>query len=84
MLQVQQGPFSVNCRGISRRSALKAGFAGLLGLSMADLFRLRAEGVAKRNNKSVILIWLDGGPSHIDSYDPKPEAPEEYRGPWGA
>ncbi len=84
MLQIQRGPYSVNCRGISRRSALKAGFAGLLGLSLADLFRLRAEGVARRNNKSVILIWLDGGPSHIDSYDPKPEAPEEYRGPWGA
>ena len=42
----------------------------------------QAAGKAKRNNKSVILIWLDGGPSHMETYDPKPEAPKEYRGPW--
>src|SRR5262245_1181192 len=84
MLQIQRSPFSINCRGVSRRTALKAGFCGLLGLTMADLFRMRAAGLAPRNNKAVILLWLDGGLSHLDSYDPKPEAPSEFRGPWGA
>jgi len=84
MLQIQNGPLSQTCHGVSRRSAIKAGFCGLLGLTTADLLRLRASGAASRNNKSVILIWLDGGPSHMDSYDPKPDAPLEYRGPWKA
>jgi len=84
MLQIQNGSIARNCQGMARRSALKVGFMGLLGLTSADLFRLRATGAAKRNGKSVILIWLDGGPSHMETYDPKPEAPLEYRGPWGA
>lgn len=84
MLHVQHGPPSLHCGGVSRRSALKAGFLGTLGLSTADLLRLRAQGRAARNQKSVILIWLDGGPSHLETYDPKPDAPVEYRGPWGA
>ncbi len=84
MLRIQKGALSANCQGSSRRTALKAGFLGLLGLSSADLLRLQAAGVAKRTGKSVILLWLDGGPSHLESYDPKPNAPSEYRGPWGA
>ena len=75
MLEVQHGQFGSNCAGFSRRTAIKAGFLGALGLSSADLLRLQAAGKAKRNNKSVILIWLDGGPSHMEPYDPKPEAP---------
>src|SRR5690606_421344 len=59
-------------------------FLGCLGLSLSDLLRLRAEGKASRNNKSVILMWLDGGPSQLETYDPKPHAPAEYRGPFGA
>lgn len=47
------------------------------------MFRLKAEGRAQANDKSVILIWLDGGPSQFETYDPKPEAPSDYRGPWG-
>ena len=74
MLEIQQGNFGNNCAGHSRRTAIKAGFLGVLGLSTADLLRLRAEGAAKRNSKSVILIWLDGGPSHMETYDPKPAA----------
>src|SRR5436305_496657 len=65
------------------RYALKAGFLGLLGLSLADLLRLRAEGSAGDNDKAVILLWLDGGPSQLETYDPKPDAPAEYRGPFG-
>ena len=77
MLRIQKGALSANCQGSSRRTALKAGFLGLLGLSSADLLRLQAAGVAKRTGKSVILLWLDGGPSHLESYDPKPNAPSE-------
>jgi hypothetical protein len=46
--------------------------------------RLQAQSGTKRKGKSVILLWLDGGPPHMDTYDPKPLAPSEYRGPWGA
>ena len=84
MLQVQQGRGLSNCQGMNRRTAIKAGFLGLSGLTLADLNRLRAEGTAQKNDKSVILIWLDGGCSQLESYDPKPESPSEYRGPWGA
>ncbi len=66
-----------------RRAVLQAGALGLTGLNLATQKRLIAEGTAKRNNKSVILIWLDGGPSQLESYDPKPEAPAEFRGPFG-
>jgi hypothetical protein len=83
MLQIQQNDAARNCQGISRRSALKAGFLGLMGLTLPDLFRLRARGSADAKNKSVILLWLDGGPSQLETYDPKPEAPAEYRGPYG-
>ncbi len=84
MLELQNGQKRGNCQGVSRRSALKAGFLGLTGLTQADLFRMQAEGAARKTNKSVILIWLDGGPSQLETYDPKPHAPMEYRGPWGA
>lgn len=80
MLQIQQGPVSRNCQGPSRRSALKAGFMGLLGLSMPDLLRLRAESGTAPKDTAVILLWLDGGPSQLETYDPKPDAPDEYRG----
>jgi hypothetical protein len=72
-----------NGAGISRRGALRAGTLGALGLSLADWGRLRAEGKTRDTGKSVILLWLDGGPSQFETYDPKPEAPREYRGPWG-
>ena len=84
MLQVQQGRGLSNCQGMNRRTAIKAGFLGLSGMSLGDLNRLRAAGTAQKNDKSVILIWLDGGCSQLESYDPKPESPSEYRGPWGA
>lgn len=83
MLQLHQGASARNCQGHSRRTALKAGFLGLLGLSLPDLLRLRAEGSAADKDTAVILLWLDGGPSQLETYDPKPDAPEEYRGPFG-
>lgn len=84
MIQLQRGHLSTNCRGVSRRSAIKVGFSGILGLGLADLFRLQASGHAAKTRKSVILLWLDGGPSQLETYDPKPEAPSEFRGPWGS
>src|SRR5690606_22393473 len=68
----------------SRRVFLRAGLAGLGSLSLPGLLRLRAEAAAPREGEqtAVILVWLRGGCSHLDTYDPKPEAPSEYRGPF--
>ncbi len=65
----------------SRRSVLKSGLAGLFGLSLPDLVKLRAENTAP-SGKSVILLWMTGGPSQIDTWDPKPDMPREIRGPF--
>ena len=74
--------FEINS-GVSRRTLLKVGSLGIGGLSLPNLLRLQnaaaAEGKPVRK-KSVILIWLAGGPSHIDMYDLKPNAPAEVRG----
>src|SRR3972149_3608646 len=63
----------------SRRWFLRTGLAGIVGLSLADTLRLQAtaSGAAtgQRDPKGVILFWLSGGPSHIDMWDPKPDAP---------
>lgn len=70
----------------SRRWFLQTGVAGMAGLSLVDLLRAQAAaGTARSANdrRAVILFWLSGGPSHIDMWDPKPEAPEEIRGPYG-
>lgn len=67
---------------MERRSFLKVGAAGLAGFSLADISRARAASPASTSDTSVILFWLDGGPSHMDLYDLKPEAPAEYRGIW--
>jgi hypothetical protein len=76
---------SRRCDGISRRSLLKAGVLGLSGLSLPDLLRAKASaestGGASGDDLSVILIWLDGGPPQHETYDPKPDAPVEFRGP---
>jgi len=71
------------CDGVSRREMLRVGALALGGLSLPEILRLRSEArAAGRSTKdtSVILIWQAGGPSHIDMYDLKPEAPVEFRG----
>ena len=70
------------CDGISRRDFLKVGILGLGGLSWADLLRLRAHGAAAAHStpKAVIMVVLEGGPSQLDMYDLKPEAPAGVRG----
>ena len=67
----------------NRRSFLEAGSLLLGGLTLPDLLRQRAaaqEAGNQAKDTSVILIWLQGGPSHMDTYDLKPDAPLEYRG----
>lgn len=77
---------SKNCNGITRRNCLHLGLGAMTGFGMVDLLRLRAEAKGtsapgpKATAKSVILIWMDGGPSHYETFDPKPEAPIEIRG----
>lgn len=72
------------CQGVSRRAFLQAGGSTVLGLSLADLLRLKAEAGAGMwgSARSVILLWLWGGPAQLDTWDPKPDAPLEYRGPF--
>ncbi|MDA1015069.1 MAG: DUF1501 domain-containing protein [Planctomycetota bacterium] len=69
----------------SRRNMLKAGLAGIGALSVPELLRLRADAAQQGRsigNKSVILLWMTGGPSHIDTWDPKPHRPFMNRGPF--
>jgi len=75
---------SRNCEGMTRRDLLRVGSLGLFGLSLPGVLRAEAAGTAAPGDVNVILIWLDGGPSHIDMFDPKPEAPVEIRGEFGA
>ena len=69
------------CDGLSRRNLLKVGALGVGGLGLSDLLRMRAAAAPSQTvPKAVILICLPGGPSHLDMYDMKPDAPAEYRG----
>ena len=68
------------CDGITRREFLTVGALGLGGLTLADLLRLRGAGAGRNSSKAVIMVWLGGGPSQLDMYDLKPEAPAEFRG----
>ena len=82
------GKSGSTCDGFSRREFIRVGGAGLMGLSLGDVLRLQAgsvapEGASKTgwgNAKSVIMLFLQGGPSHIDIWDPKPDAPSNIRG----
>lgn len=73
------------CDGLRRRSFLQVGMAGLGSAGLGTIWRAQAasarQGIPQKEN-SIILLWLDGGPSHHDTYDPKPEAPREYAGIW--
>ena len=74
-----------NCEGITRRDCLTLGLGALLGGGFVDALRLRASaGTTSQRKTSCILIWLDGGPSHFETFDPKPDAPVEMRGEFNA
>lgn len=71
--------------GMNRRSYLKLGLGAVVGAGLPDLLRLQAAAASRPSGirptaKSCILIWLDGGPSHFETFDPKPDAPAEIRG----
>ncbi|MDB5340402.1 MAG: hypothetical protein JWN70_6021 [Planctomycetaceae bacterium] len=68
---------------MSRRGFLQAGFLGIGGLSLANLLELKAKSSVKpvQSDTAVILLWCGGGPSQLETYDMKPEAPSEIRGP---
>lgn len=80
MLTFTHGPSGRFCDGVSRRGFLRAGGLALGGLALPEFLRLKAEGAVEGRAKSVIMICLGGGPSHVDTYDMKPEAPVEIRG----
>lgn len=84
MLELIGNPYR-SCNGVSRRTFLRAGFLGLSGLGLPELLRATAAAKATRGGEtrdlSVILVWLDGGPPQHETYDPKPDAPVEFRGP---
>src|SRR6059058_4641271 len=82
MLTIHEPRSASHRPGITRRSFLRVGALTLGGLTLSDVLRLRAESPAagRPRQKSVIMIHLSGGPSHLDMYDMKPTAPSEYRG----
>ena len=74
------------CQTVDRRAFLQVGAASVFGLSLADWLRAKDAGRSGQtpgSARAVILVWLWGGPSQLDTWDPKPHAPLEYRGPFG-
>lgn len=82
------GDAGSDCEGLTRRSFVEAGVLGLGGLSLGDYFALRSQAAMKtlsrRSETNVILIWMSGGPGHHETWDPKPSAVDQFRGPFGA
>ena len=86
MLRIDAGKSERYCDGLSRRSFVQLGVAGMASVGLPDLMRAKAmsKDSARAPGKAAaaILIWLDGGPGHLDLYDMKPAAPPEIRGIW--
>jgi len=83
---------SKRCDGVTRRNFVRVGGLTALGLGLCDFFQLQralaasplANSKTTAKPKSCILIWLDGGASHLETFDPKPQAPSEVRGPFNS
>src|SRR5262245_12083384 len=77
-----------NCRGMTRRDCIKLGLGALAGAGLTQMLRLQAhaadESRIPATARSCILIWMDGGPTHYETFDPKPTAPSELRGEYNA
>jgi uncharacterized protein (DUF1501 family) len=71
-----------DCTGVTRREILRIGSLGLLGLALPDVLRMQAA-CGAGTEVSCIMLWLVGGPSHHETFDPKPDAPVEVRGEFG-
>ncbi len=88
MLDIDSGNGQTLCSGAKRRDFLRVGALSVLGLTLPDLLRLEAAQAAEKSTKksrakNVLLIYLGGGLTHHDTFDPKPEAPQEIRGKYG-
>ncbi len=83
MLRIGRG-LQRTCHGATRREFIQVGASSLLGLSLADLLRLRGKQLPGWSVRAVIFIWLWGGPAQLDTWDPKPNAPLEFRGPFAS
>ncbi|MEX2027537.1 MAG: DUF1501 domain-containing protein, partial [Pirellulaceae bacterium] len=73
------------CDGMTRRDFVQLGIAGMASIGLPTILRAKeasSQTGAPAKDTAVILLWLDGGPSHLDLYDLKPDAPTEYRGIW--
>ena len=70
------------CDGLNRRDFFHVGSLSYLGLSLADWSLLKAAGAANSDKKNCIFLFLVGGPSQLDTWDMKPDAPSEIRGPY--
>ena len=80
MLKVEFGRKERNCAGLTRRHVLQVGSLGVGGLALPDLLAARAsEKSPARKDTSVVWLWLNGGPTHIETFDPKMTAPSEFR-----
>jgi hypothetical protein len=87
MLSVWTNRRTTGCDGTTRRDFLKAGVLGMGGLALADLCRARAAATAAgqaTRRTSVVWLWLGGGPTHVETFDPKMTAPAEFRSTVGA
>src|SRR5215831_9078313 len=84
MLKVTGNGSITTCDGITRRDFLQIGLLGAVGLSLSDLTALQAAGAASSDSdkKSCIMIFNLGAPSQLDTFDMKPNAPAEIRGPF--
>ena len=83
MLKLMFEP-SPHCEGHNRREFIQLGALAGLGVSLPDVLRLQAQSEKPSDDISCIFMWMNGGPSHIDTFDPKPEAPVEIRGEFDA
>src|SRR3954447_2502052 len=82
MLRLDADRPATFCDGLTRRDFLHAGAVTTLGLTLPGLFAQKAKGAPPDRDVNCIMLFLVGGPSHIDPFDPKPNAPAEVRGPF--
>jgi hypothetical protein len=80
MLTIYGGTTARHCDALTRRNILRIGALGVGGLTLPGLLQARAAESKSPGDKAVIMICLGGGPSHIDTYDMRPDSPAEYRG----
>ena len=83
MIDIETGS-TRNCEGVNRREFLRVGALTAFGLSLPGILRHEALASSSRKPISAILLWMNGGPSQLDTFDPKPDAPAEIRGEFGS